>query len=149
MHNFISLLFLSFALAGCSTCHKSTSMNAQKIAEDYNEFQNDFGQSVAKDYKQIIDQLFTDDFKKIANGAELVSQRKDLEHQLHSVMKMAGNWTMSPIDTIPSADGTKCVMRYMLDTKKAGKFEVIAILNLNNGKIHSIDEVYHHTNLPN
>ncbi len=113
------------------------------LARRYNEFQNDYGQGVSKDYNAIIESLFSSAFKKIANRTELVSERARLEQQLADVKAAAGNWTMREKSTIPSADNKQCVIWYVLETEKAGSFDVMAILRSSNGnQIDSIDEVY-------
>ncbi len=115
----------------------------KELAIAYNKFQNDFEQGVSKDYNAIIESLFSSAFKKIANRTELVSERARLEQQLADVKAAAGNWTMREKSTIPSADNKQCVIWYVLETEKAGSFEVMAILRSSNGnQIDSIDEVY-------
>jgi hypothetical protein len=43
-------------------------MLTKTLAERYNHFQHDFGQNVGQDYEEIVNTLFTPDFKKIANA---------------------------------------------------------------------------------
>ena len=118
-------------------------MSVQALAERYNYFQHDFGQDVDHDYEDLISKLFNADFKKIANGNELVSERSQLLTQLRSTKEFAGSWSIHSLEIIPSADDEKCTIRYSLNSEKAGQFEVIAILSAQQSLIHRIDEVYY------
>lgn len=114
------------------------------IAEKYTKFQNDFGAYKSQDYAAVIENLFSPEFYKIANGQTLVNNRDELNSQLTSVREYAGGWNMDITQIIPSANDHKYVIRYILNTKKAGKFDVIAILGSNDGiKIDSVDEIYY------
>lgn len=113
------------------------------LAASYHEFQHKFGQNEDQDYETIIPSLFSPDFKKIANGKELVSDRTKLLSQLMDAKNFAGKWTILPEETIPSKDNTKCTIRYLLNSEKGGQFEVIAILSAPNGQIEHIEEVYY------
>jgi hypothetical protein len=113
------------------------------LAENYNQFQHDFGQSLSKDYAKEIEGLFTPNVIKVANGNELVDGRASLLPQLNGVKEFAGNWTIHNQEVIPSADNTKCTIRYDLKSEKAGHFEVIAILSAKDGQIARIEEVFY------
>jgi hypothetical protein len=118
-------------------------MLTKTLAERYNHFQHDFGQNVGQDYEEIVNTLFTPDFKKIANGNELASERARLLPQLKGVKDFAGAWSIQSLEIIPSADNAKCTIRYYLNSEKAGQFEVIAILSAKVGLIDRIEEVYY------
>jgi hypothetical protein len=119
-------------------------MTIANLAKAYNNFQNDYGQSISPDYEEIINELFSVDFKKVANGQELVAKRDGFGQQLAGVKAFAGNWIINANIIIPSVDNKQCTIRYILSSEKAGKFDVIAILSSNNGKqIDTIDEIYY------
>jgi hypothetical protein len=114
------------------------------IAEQYNNFQNDFGSGLDKDFDTIIDELFASDFKKIANGQELVSEAAHLHAQLISAKGMLGSFSINPVYIFQSSDGKHFTNRYIIETAKAGNFEVIAIMTIDDQKhISLIDEVYY------
>ncbi len=116
----------------------------EKLAHVYNEFQNNYGQSIFLDYKHVIENLFSPDFKKIANGSLLVPQRDRLEEQLASVKEFAGSWIIERKNVIASANNNQCAIRYILNSDKAGKFDVIAIIKSDDGKkIDHVDEIYY------
>jgi hypothetical protein len=116
----------------------------KNLAEAYNEFQKNYGQSVALDYGAIIEKLFSREFKKIANGAELVSKRENLEAQLAGVKDFAGEWTIEAKMIIPSACNKKCTIRYELSSEKAGRFDIMAVIGSEDGrKIDLVDEVFY------
>ena len=122
-------------------------MSIDSLAHRYNEFQNKFGQSSnssSEECSSTINNIFDDHFKKIANGVVLVAKKAELFNQLSSVKEFAGNWSILEIENIPSADNKKCTMRYILQSEKAGLFEVIAIMSSADGcKIDCIDEIYY------
>jgi len=119
-------------------------MTIANLAKSYNNFQNDYGQALHPDYEEIINELFSADLKKVANGQELVAKREDLGQQLAGVKAFAGNWTIDAKIVIPLVDNKQCTIRYILSSEKAGKFDVIAILSSSNGKqIDAIDEIYY------
>jgi hypothetical protein len=118
-------------------------MSVVMLAEQYNQFQHAFGQGDNKDYEKIINELFSPHFKKIANGDELTSTRSQLLSQLNGVKDFAGQWIIESHEIIPSQDDKKCTIRYCLDSEKAGKFEIIAILKMSEGKIEQINEVFY------
>lgn len=116
----------------------------QRLVESYNNFQNSFGQSLELDYQQVVTSLFSKDFKKVANGKELVSRAEGLIHQLQGVKEAAGAWSTDVKEAIVSLCGKICTFRYILDSEKLGKFEIIAIINsADQMKIDSIREVYY------
>jgi hypothetical protein len=118
-------------------------MSISSIAEQYNQFQHAFGQGIVKDYEGLINDLFSPNFKKLANGNELAGERAQLLSQLIGVKEFAGNWTIQSQEIIPSLDNNKCTIRYFLDSEKAGQFEVIAILSAPHGQIERIEEVFY------
>jgi hypothetical protein len=114
------------------------------LGKSYNDFQNNFGQNVDLDYKSIIKSLFSVDFKKVANGVELVSNAEGLLSQLDSVKKAAGLWTIDAKECITSLCGNKHTISYILNTEKFGKFGVIAIITISDRKlIDLVNEVYY------
>lgn len=119
-------------------------MSITNLAVSYNDFQNDFGQAVNKDYDTQIESLFAPHFKKIANGNALVGERASLKTQLEDVKKMAGKWVIQEKSIIPSHDNKQVTNRYILTSENAGSFEVIAIMSSSDGKhIDLIDEVFY------
>ncbi len=119
-------------------------MTIANLAKSYNNFQNEYGQSMRPDYEGVINELFSVDLKKVANGQELVAKRDGLGLQLAGVKAFAGKWTINANVIIPSIDNKQCTIRYILCSEKAGKFDVIAILSSANGKqIDAIDEIYY------
>lgn len=119
-------------------------MSIIKIAKQYNEFQNNFGQRANMNYSELINNSFSSDFKKIANGSTLVNSRDELENQLNGVREVAGNWKINETYIIPSEDGKQCTFRYLIKSDKAGTFDVIAVMESNDGVlIDNIDEIYY------
>lgn len=118
-------------------------MSISTVAEKYNQFQHAFGQGDEHNYEDLINSLFSPQFKKIANGAELAGERTQLLSQLNSVKDFAGSWTIQSQEIIPSHDNTKCTVRYFLSSEKSGRFDVIAILSASNGQIDRIDEIFY------
>lgn len=119
-------------------------MLVKQLAEKYNEFQNSFGQSKEENYQKIVEGLFVNTFHKNANNSCLVAQRDELLGQLLEVRNAVEGWKVSEKEIIPSQDNKKCTIRYVLETKKAGSFDVIAILKIaSEGKIEGIDEVFY------
>ncbi|HEV2524651.1 MAG TPA: hypothetical protein VGU44_05925 [Gammaproteobacteria bacterium] len=119
-------------------------MSIIALAKSYNEFQHAFGQGNHLNYADLIQELFSPAFKKIANGNLLVSERSLLLNQLNGVKEMAGIWEIQSRELIPSQDNTKCTISYIISTENAGDFDVIAILSSSNKKhIDSIEEVYY------
>jgi hypothetical protein len=118
-------------------------MSVKSLAERYNQFQHDFGQGLSEDFDQQIDDLFHASFKKVANGQELVGKRDQLLAQLRGVKEFAGNWTIDSLDILACDDQSKCTIRYILTSEKAGQFEVIAIMSAQQGRIESIIEVFY------
>lgn len=53
-------------------------MTTENIAQQYNKFQNAFGQNVDQCYETLIENLFSPSFTKTANGKILVASREDL-----------------------------------------------------------------------
>ena len=97
-------------------------MISRKLAQRYNEFQNDFGQSTTKNYEPIIEDVFSSDLRKIANGVELVERKSFLLPQLQTAKEISGGWLLNSINIIPSIDHDKCVIHYSISTKKIGIF---------------------------
>jgi len=119
-------------------------MSIESLAKKYNKFQNDFGQGAAEDFPTIISQLFSPAFTKTANKSVLVPKRDDLNKQLTDVKGFAGNWSINETFLIPSADNTKCTIRYSLVSEKAGTFDVIAVLSsVDSQHIDSVDEIFY------
>ncbi len=118
-------------------------MTISKLAEQYNQFQHAFGQGDVLNYENMINALFSPKFKKVANGNELVSERTQLLSQLMTVKDFAGKWSIQKVEIIPAQDGIKCTIRYFLNSEKARRFEVIAILSASHSQIDRIDEIYY------
>lgn len=114
------------------------------LVKSYNHFQSSFGQGVELDYQHMVNSLFSKDFKKIANGVELVSNAEGLINQLQSVKEVAGAWSIKVKESIPSSCNKKLTLSYILNSEKLGNFEIIAIINsFDQKKIDSIREVYY------
>ncbi|MCE3231651.1 MAG: hypothetical protein K0R76_270 [Alphaproteobacteria bacterium] len=118
-------------------------MSIAALAEQYNQFQQAFGQGEDQDYERTINSLFSHDFKKIANGDELTSNRSQLLSQLAGIKEFAGKWTIQSHEIIPSHDNKNCTIRYLLNSEKAGNFEIIAILKVSGGQINQINEIFY------
>ena len=87
--------------------------------------------------------MFSKDFKKVANQEELVSAREGLEPQLANAKAIFGSWSKEVNYIILSECGTKCTLRYTLESAKAGDFDVFAVISSHDGKqIDAIDEIY-------
>lgn len=114
------------------------------LVESYNNFQNSFGQDIKLDYPRIVASLFSEDFKKIANGVELVSNAEGLINQLQSIKGTSGAWSIDVNESISSLCNKKFTLSYILNSEKLGKFEVIAIITASDqNKINSVREVYY------
>ncbi len=112
------------------------------VAQQYNKFQNDFGQNVEQDYDALIEDLFSPESTKTANGQVLVSSSNELKGQLTAIRDMAGGWTMDIKYIIESSTDQNYVIRYILVTEKLGNFDVMALIgSLDGVKIDFIDEV--------
>ncbi|HQS84061.1 MAG: hypothetical protein B7Y25_03805 [Alphaproteobacteria bacterium 16-39-46] len=72
-----------------------------------------------------------------------MGDRTKLFSQLKGAKDFAGKWTILSQEIIPSKDNIQCTLRYYLDSEKAGRFEVIAIISAPNGQIERIEEVYY------
>ena len=119
-------------------------MTIENIAQKYNQFQSDFGAHVEQNYDGLIENLFSVNFSKIANGKVLVAKADELKGQLLAVRDFAGGWTLDVKQVIPSANDHSYVVRYILNTEKAGGFDVMAIIGSSDGiKIDFIDEIYY------
>ena len=119
-------------------------MSIQHLAQQYNDFMSCFGSGVEIDQSVLIEKLFTADFQKIANGIILTLGRKELENQLTEIKEKTGNWTIETKKILPSADNKECTIRFMAETEKAGKFDVLAVLSSeDNLQISKIDEIYY------
>lgn len=123
-------------------------MSVSLLAEKYNKFQQDVGQGThgggdLSVFEEVVNTLFSSQFKKVANGSELAGDRAQLLPQLKAVKDFAGNWQVDSQLVIPSQDNTKCTIRYFLNSEKAGRFDVIAILTSSNGQIDRVDEVFY------
>lgn len=119
--------------------------NMHKLIDTYNAFQNNYGQATDEDFEATIADLFSSEFRKVANGVELVTKREGLQKQLAQAKNFAGNWRVEPTEVLPVETQNKCTLRYFLHTERAGKLDVIAIITSKDGlKIDVIDEVYCH-----
>lgn len=116
----------------------------EHIAQAYNAFQKKYGQASMWADHAIFNTLFSSSFKKIANGAELVGSGAEHESQLAQVKGFAGHWDLEEKFIMPAACQTKCMIRYVLKTEKAGNYDVMAlIISYDGQKIDVIDEVYY------
>lgn len=119
-------------------------MSIDNIAEKYNKFQNDFGSKIEQDYDALIESLFSAESTKKANGKLLTAKRDELKNQLTAVRDIAGSWTMELKYLLKSATDQNYVIRYILNTKNLGSFDVTALLSSLDGiKIDFIDEIYY------
>lgn len=117
----------------------------EKLARLYNAFQNEYGQAARPSKLAYgVEALFSPSFQKIANGNTLVHTRDELESQLAEVRAFAGTWKVVEKAVMPGACETQCVTRYLLETEKAGTFDIMAhITSLDGEKIDAIDEIYY------
>jgi ribonuclease I len=119
-------------------------MPIQMLAKHYNAIQIRMGNSTNTAWAKDINDLFSENFTKTANGQVLVNNRSELQQQITTCIEGAGLWTIQEKDIIPSKDGQKCTIRYIISTEKAGTFDVMALLTSADGqKIDSVDEVYY------
>lgn len=115
-----------------------------ELGNSYNDLQKRMGISQEPNWDQEISSLFHPQFTKTANGQILVSGAYSLGAQINQCREDAGCWTIDINEVIASHDNKTCVIHYKINTKKAGSFEVIALLKSNTGKtIESIHEVYY------
>lgn len=113
------------------------------IAQQYTDFQNDFGNSVDKCYDQVIESLFAPNLTKVANGATLAANRDELKGQLESVRAQVGEWTMHVKKVMKDEGNFDHFIYYDLTTPN-NVFAVMAILGSSDGKvIDYIDEIYY------
>lgn len=117
----------------------------EQLARQYHDFQNAVGQGASlADITATALRLFSPTFEKIANGTVLVANRDALAQQMCDVRGFAGSWRVIDKPTIASTCGTQCVLRFVLETEKAGAFEVMAHLLSRDGvHIDRIDEIYY------
>jgi len=119
-------------------------MNIIDLAKRYNKFQEDVGAQFGANIDQVISEIFSKSFKKIANGTPLVATRDDLKSQLLTVRQQAGNWTIDVKEILAFQDPQRCLIRYHLDSTNFGLFDVMATLRANSkDQIEEIDEVYY------
>jgi len=119
-------------------------MEILELAKMYNKFQNDVGQFLDINIDQTISTLFTESFKKTANGALLVGARNELKDQLLSVREHTGKWTINVKELIKFQELPRCWIRYHLKSVKLGTFDIMATLRMSSvGLIEEIDEVYY------
>lgn len=147
MQKFLIISFLSLFLVSCS--NNQGNLKITEIGSKYNDFQDNFGQKNDKEFELNISNLFAENLKKIANGEVLVSGKSNLAPQLQSIRDAVGGWKIHPKFVIPSSDGKQCTIRYIIDSNKAGKFDIISVLSIDkDGKIYLIDEVYYQISEP-
>jgi hypothetical protein len=121
-----------------------TVMTAIDLAKKYNDFQSEIGRSAEGNFETTISSLFTEQFRKTANGEILVHNRSALKDQLGACREMAGNWTIDVKDIAAFDDPRRCLIRYHLVSDKLGVFDVMATLRSDsNGRIEEVDEVYY------
>ncbi len=119
-------------------------MEILELAKSYNKFQNDVGQFLDKNIDDVITILFTESFKKTANGTPLVTGRSALKDQLFAVREHAGKWTIEVKELMGFQDEKRCLIRYHLNSTNLGTFDVMATLRMNpGGLIEEVDEVYY------
>lgn len=119
-------------------------MSIQELGHQYNAIQKEMGRPGTSGWVSTLPTLFSSQFHKIANGTVLVQNRSELEKQILQCREDAGPWQIEEKEMIPSQDNSKCTLRYVISTEKAGKFDVIAILSSTNGRqIDSVDEVFY------
>jgi len=118
-------------------------MSVSTLADQYNEFQRKVG-AKQEDTFEVIPRLFSPNFRKIANGSELVNGCAHLQKQLEDIRELTGGWQVEVKKQIPSADNHHCLIRYHLLTVKLGTFDIMALLTTSDGRhIEGIDEVYY------
>lgn len=119
-------------------------MSVIDLAKQYNQFQKDVGEHADANIDRVISELFSESFKKIANGSLLVATRDDLKNQLFEVRQHAGKWTIDVKEILAFQDPQRCLMRYHLASVNFGLFDVMATLRANtSGMIAEIDELYY------
>ncbi|MBA3814178.1 MAG: hypothetical protein H0X26_06780 [Alphaproteobacteria bacterium] len=119
-------------------------MKILDITKLYNTFQNDVGNFLDASIDQNIITLFSESFKKTANGAPLVARRSDLKEQLFTIRQQAGKWIIDVKEILEFTDPHRCLNRYHLKSANIGTFDVVAMVRMNSiGLIEEIDEVYY------
>ncbi len=119
-------------------------MTILNLAKQYNQFQQQVGNTLDLAYEHIIAHLFSPSFVKIANGIVLVTNRSLLKDQLENVRKVAGAWMIISKEEILFQDPNRCLVRYHLISKDLGSYDVMAILTMDQeGKIQRIEENYY------
>ncbi|AZL15255.1 hypothetical protein [Rickettsiales endosymbiont of Stachyamoeba lipophora] len=119
-------------------------MTIANLAKQYNAFQHKVGKSLDDSFKQEIPILFAENFKKLVNGVELVSDRSAISKQLADVKLIAGCWVVELKEHLPCIDNIHCTLRYYLITKNLGSFDVIAILKSHDGNLlDEVNEIYY------
>lgn len=118
-------------------------MDIIEIVRKYNAFQNEFGQNNLKEFE--INSLFTENFKKIANGQTLVEKSSNLLSQLTEIKNSAGSWNIEEIEIQPfSNDEKRCLNHYNLNSEKLGSFDVMSIVTVDEDNlITHINEIYY------
>ena len=119
-------------------------MTILNLARQYNQFQQQVGNTLDSTYEGMIPNLFSSSFVKIANGIVLVTNRSLLKDQLENVRKVAGSWVIIGKEEIPFQEPNRCLIRYHLMSKDLGSYDVMAILTIDQeGKIQRIEENYY------
>lgn len=119
-------------------------MTILNLARQYNQFQQQVGNTLNSTYESVIADLFSISFVKIANGIALVTDRSLLRDQLENVRKVAGSWVIISKEEILFQDPNRCLVRYHLISKDLGTYDVMAILTMDQaGKIQRIEENYY------
>lgn len=114
------------------------------LAKKYNEFQSEIGHSLDGNVDATISALFSEQFRKTANGEILVHNRSTLKDQLGACREMAGKWTIDVKDIAAFDDPSRCLIRYHLFSEKAGVFDIMATLRSDaEGRIKEVDELYY------
>jgi hypothetical protein len=119
-------------------------MTILNLARQYNQFQQQVGNTLDSAYEDMIPNLFSSSFIKIANGIALVTNRSLLKDQLENVRKVAGSWVIVSKEEIPFQESNRCLIRYHLMSKDLGSYDVMAILTMDQEeKIQRIEENYY------
>ena len=119
-------------------------MTILNLARQYNQFQQQVGNTLDSTYEDMIPNLFSSSFIKIANGIVLATNRSLLKDQLENVRKVAGSWVIVSKEEIPFQEQNRCLIRYHLMSKDLGSYDVMAILTMDQeGKIQRNEENYY------
>lgn len=113
----------------------------ENIAHAYNRFQDDFGSGKEQNYNELIESLFTENFRKVINGDIYVAERSGLLKQLTDLRQAVGGWSVEVINIASIPESYNYTSEWRIHTRDAGVYHAVAILGSTDGiKINSVHE---------